>query len=412
MTTHTGIGKTGQAPAAGAATRRPPTGKPALGIGLIGHGFMGAVHSHAWRTAPHSFELPCKLSMNVICGRDEERARNAAVKLGWRSAASGWREVIQRADIDIVDICAPPHLHGEIAVAALAAGKHVLCEKPLANSVGDALAMTEAARLARAQGIRSMVGYNYRRLPALALARQLLRDGTVGDPRRLHASYLQDWACGPDVAQSWRFDPGIGGAGALGDLGCHLVDLFRYLCAGDRIQAVACVQTAVRDPGQQRDVDDAAVLLGLSASGIPVSFDVSRVARGYKNALRLELDGSGASLRFDLERMNELQLFSDDVGVGTQGFRRMLISEPGHPYLSGWWPPGHLLGFEHAFVHQVRDFVLSVTSAADPAPSFEDGLAVQLVIAAAQASWECGSAWTQVAHPPVASDGNHRQEQR
>lgn len=410
MTADAGTGPAEQA-ARGMATRPRPA-KPALGIGLIGHGFMGAVHSHAWRTAPHVFPLPCELTMRVVCGRDPDRARDAAAKLGWQSAASNWREVIWRTDVDIVDICAPPDLHAEIATAALEAGKHVLCEKPLANSVDDALAMTEAAHRARAHGITSMVGYNYRRVPALAFAGQLVHDGAIGNLRRVRAAYLQDWACGPDVAQSWRLDPSVGGSGALGDLGCHLVDLFRYLCDEDQIQAIACVKTAVRDPGQPPTVDDAAVLLGISSSGFPVTFDISRVARGYKNSLRLEIDGSNGSLRFDLERMNELELFGDDVSGSTHGFRRMLITEPDHPYLSGWWPPGHMLGFEHAFVNQVRDFVLCITSGTDPAPCFEDGLAVQLVIAAAEASGERGSAWTQVARNPAALDGNHGQEQR
>lgn len=409
MTADTGTGLAEQA-ACGLATRPRPA-RPTLGIGLIGHGFMGAVHSHAWRTAPHVFPLPSELTMRVVCGRDPDRARDAAARLGWQSAANDWPEVIRRPDVDIVDICAPPHLHAEIATAALEAGKHVLCEKPLANSVDDALAMTEAAHRARAHGIMSMVGYNYRRVPALAVAGQLVRDGAIGDLRRVRAAYLQDWACGPDVAQSWRLDRSVGGSGALGDLGCHLVDLFRYVC-DDRIQRVACVKTAVRDPGHPPAVDDTAVLLGISAAGCPVTLDISRVARGCKNSLRFEIDGAGGTLRFDLERLNELEFFGDDVSDATQGFRRMLITEPGHPYLSGWWPPGHMLGFEHAFVNQVRDFVLCVTSGTDPAPSFDEGLAVQLVIAAADASGECGSAWTPVAERPAARDGNQGGEQR
>ncbi len=391
---------------------RSPSAKQSLGIGLVGHGFMGAVHSLAWRTAPHMFPLPCELSMKVVCGRDLERARDAAAKLGWQSAVSDWREVILRPDVDIVDICAPPHLHAEVAAAALEAGKHVLCEKPLANSVDDALAMTVAARRGRVRGIRSMVGYNYRRVPALAVARQLVHDGTIGGLRRVRASYLQDWACSSGVMHSWRFDRSAGGSGALGDLGCHLVDLLQYLCA-DRIQRIACVKMAGHDPGVPVNgpgdqlpgtdggplaaVDDTAVLLGISAGGFPVTFDISRVARGYKNCLRFEIDGARGTLRFDLERMNELEFFGDGVTDSTQGFRRMVITEPDHPYLSGWWPPGHVLGFEHAFVNQVRDFVLCITSGSDPAPSFEDGLAVQHVIAAAEASGDSGSVWMPVA---------------
>jgi len=374
-----------------------------IGVGMVGYAFMGRAHSLAWNTVGRVFDLPLRPRLAAICGRDKAAAEAAAGRLGWAAAETDWRALIARDDVQLVDIAAPGDLHAPIAIAALAAGKHVLCEKPLANTLAEAEAMRAAADAAYPGGARAMTGFNYRRVPALALARRLVEQGRIGSLRHFRAVYLQDWLADPDAPMTWRMRAERAGSGALGDLGAHVVDLARYL-TGDEVTGVSAIsETFVRErpladgpvveggPRGTVTVDDAVVCTGRLASGALASFEVTRYATGRKNGLRVELNGSAGSLAFDLERLNELE-FCDNTdsagstGPATAGFRRILVTEPGHPYLSAWWPPGHVLGWEHTFTHQVRDLVLAIDQGADPEPSFAAGLQVQHVLAAVSAS--------------------------
>nr|WP_260475444.1 Gfo/Idh/MocA family oxidoreductase [Streptomyces sp. WAC 06725] len=308
------------------------------------------------------------------------------------AAETDWRRLLERDDVHLVDICTPGDRHAEIAVAALRAGKHVLCEKLLANSVAEAEAMVAAAETARARGRLATVGFHYRRTPAVALARRMIRNGRIGTLRHVRASYLQDWLVDPEAPLTWRLRREQAGSGALGDLGAHLVDLAQYL-AGERLAGVSAVTgTFVRErprPTGGRGtvtVDDAALFTGRFPSGVLVSFEAGRVAAGRKNALRIEFNGAHGSLAFDLEGLNELAFHDRTEPADAVGFRRILVTEPGHPYLEAWWPPGHGLGYEHAFVHQARDLVHAIAAGAEPAPFFADGLQVQRVLAAVEDS--------------------------
>jgi len=388
-----------------------------LGIGMVGYAFMGAAHSQGWRTAGRVFDLPLRPAMAAICGRDPDAVRAAADKHGWAAAETDWRDLIARDDVQLVDVCTPGDSHAEIAIAALEAGKHVLCEKPLANSVAEAEAMAAAARRARARGQRAMVGFNYRRTPAIAQARRMVAGGRIGVLRHVRVTYLQDWIVDPEFPLVWRLRRELAGSGALGDLGAHIVDLAQYL-AGERLVGVsALTETFVRErplpagaaaglaatataPGATRTgpvtVDDAALFTGRLASGALASFEASRFAAGRKNSLRIELNGDHGSLAFDLERLNELSFHDHTEPAADSGFRRILVTEPDHPYLEAWWPPGHALGYDHTFVHQARDIVRAIATGTDPEPSFEDGLQVQRVLAAVEESAEKNCVYTPV----------------
>ncbi|MFB7991768.1 Gfo/Idh/MocA family protein [Streptomyces sp. NPDC056002] len=395
-------------------TQEPGDGPRPLGVGMVGYAFMGAAHSQGWRTVGRVFDLPLRPVLAAVCGRDGQAVRAAADRLGWAAAETDWRALIARDDVDVVDICTPGDSHAEIAVAALEAGKHVLCEKPLANTVDEAEAMVEAAERARGRGQLAMTGFNYRRVPATALARRMVEEGRLGALRHVRVSYLQDWLVDPDFPLTWRLKKEYAGSGALGDLGAHAVDLAQYL-AGEPLAGVsALTETFVRERpvlegasaglaagggGSGRGpvtVDDAALFTARFASGALGSFEATRFATGRKNALRIELNGEKGSLAFDLERLNELS-FHDHTEPGvTAGFRRILVTEPDHPYLEAWWPPGHGLGYEHTFVHQARDLVRAVAAGRQPEPSFAEGLRVQRVLAAVEESALKNSVYTPI----------------
>jgi predicted dehydrogenase len=371
-----------------------------IGIGMVGHAFMGAVHSHAWRSVHRFFDPPLVPRLAVLAGRDEARATAAAAKFGWDAVETDWRKLIARDDVGLVDVCTPGDSHAEIAIAALEAGKHVLCEKPLANSVAEAEAMAEAARKARERGVRAMVAFNYRRVPALAHARKLVASGALGEIRHVRSVYLQDWLSDPQAPMTWRLRRESAGSGALGDLGAHIVDAAQFV-TGEVVTGVsALTNTFVKqrpaENGGTDDVtvDDTALFLARLSGGAVASFEATRFALGRKNAMRLEVNGSKASLAFDFESMNELQWYE---GSGTEaGFRRILVTEPEHPYVGVWWPPGHLLGYEHTFTHEVADFLDAIGSGTDPAPGFDDGLRVQRVLDAVERSAAAEAKWTAV----------------
>jgi len=396
---------------------------PQLGIGMVGYAFMGAAHSQAWRTAPHFFDLPMHPDLSVLCGRDPGRLTKAAERLGWESTETDWTRLLVRDDVDLVDICTPGDTHAEIAIAALEAGKHVLCEKPLANSVAEARLMADAAEQAAAQGVMAMVGFTYRRTPAIALARQLVSEGRIGDIRHVRAQYLQDWLSDPLSPMTWRLQKEKAGSGALGDIGAHVVDLTQFITGQGIVTVNGLLETfvserpmadsaspALRSDAQvgegtltgQVTVDDAAVFLGRFSGGALGVFEATRFATGRKNSIRIEINGSRGSLAFDFEDMNVLELYDAEDLSETAGFRRILVTEPGHPYAGHWWPPGHGLGYEHGFVHQMADLVTAIGSAQQPLPSFADGLQVQCVLAAIERSSELGT-WAPIAVPAAAA---------
>ena len=383
-----------------------------LGVGLIGYAFMGAAHSQAWRTAPHFFDLPLRPELTVLAGRNRTAVTAAAARLGWSCTETDWRRVLERDDVDLVDVCTPGDTHAEIAIAALRAGKHVLCEKPLANSVAEAQAMADAAAEAATRGVRSMVGFTYRRVPAIGLARQLVAEGRLGEIRHVRAQYLQDWLADPTAPMSWRLEKDRAGSGALGDIGAHIVDLTQHI-TGQRLTGVsALLETFVEErplpsaagtvsgvAGEGRGtvtVDDAALFTGRFAGGAVASFEATRFALGRKNAIRIGINGSRGSLAFDFEDMNVLHFFDGDEPAETAGFRRIVVTEPGHPYVGNWWPAGHGLGYEHGFTHQVVDLVAAIAAGEDPAPSFADGLQVQQVLDAVERSAADSSRWTPI----------------
>lgn len=386
------------------STQRPTsTPRRTLGIGLVGHAFMGRAHSHAWRSADAFFELPLRPVLSALAGRDTTRAAAAADQLGWAHAVGDWRQLLERDDVDLIDICTPGDSHAEIAIAALGAGKHVLCEKPLANTVAEAEAMAAAAEAAARNGVRSMVGFSYRRVPALALARNLVAQGRIGIIRHVRAQYLQDWLADPAAPLSWRLERARAGSGALGDIGAHIIDATRFVTGETLTGVCALLDTFVTErplpdrPGSGPvTVDDAALFLGRLSGGGLASFEATRMAAGRKNALRLELNGTRGSLVFDLESMNELWFHNHTEEPELAGFRRILVTEPRHPYAGAWWPPGHGLGYDHTFTNEVADLVVAIAADKDPEPSFADGLAVQRVLAAVEASAADAGRWTAI----------------
>jgi predicted dehydrogenase len=373
-----------------------------IGVGMVGYAFMGRAHSLAWNTVSRVFDVPLKPRLAAIAGRDKAATLAAAGRLGWSAAETDWRALIARDDVDLIDICAPGDLHAPIAIAALEAGKHVLCEKPLANTLAEAAAMNAAADAAYRGGARAMIGFNYRRVPALALARRLVEQGRIGSLRHFRAVYLQDWLADAAAPMTWRMQAEHAGSGALGDLGAHIVDLARFL-TGDEISGVSALSATFVGSRPWADgsgvgtvtVDDAVVFTARLASGALASFEATRYATGRKNGLRVELNGSAGSLAFDLERLNELE-FYDAADGAESGFRRILVTEAGHPYLSAWWPPGHTLGWEHTFTHEIGDLLTAIADGAQPSPSFADGLAVQRVLHAVQTSAANGNSWESV----------------
>ncbi len=386
-----------------------------LRVAMIGYGFMGAAHSQGWRVAPRFFDLPADPTMAVVVGRNPDAVSAAARKWGWDEAATDWREVIARDDIDVVDIVTPGDTHAEIAIAALEAGKHVLCEKPLANSVAEAEAMTDAAARAAEKGVRSMVGFTYRRVPAATFARDLVAAGRLGEIRQVRAAYRQDWLMDAEAPLTWRMQKDRAGSGSLGDIGAHAIDLSEYI-TGLRLGSVSGILdtivaerpllaegvglsgTASSERGAVT-VDDIALFAGrYGGSGTGYAplgtFEATRFATGRKNALTVEVSGSLGAIAFNLERMNELEFYDAMLPATEQGFRTILVTEHDHPYLAPWWPPGHMLGYEHGFSHQVVDFVTAIADGSQPEPSFADGLHIQRVLDAVERSSQDGSAWT------------------
>jgi predicted dehydrogenase len=364
-----------------------------INVALIGYKFMGRAHSNAYRQVAPFMAPTLRPRMKVLCGRDAAAVTAAAATLGWEETASDWREVVARDDIDLVDVSTPGDTHAEIAIAAAKAGKAVLCEKPLANTVEEARAMLEAVEAA---GVVHMLCHNYRRAPAVMLARRLIDDGALGDIRHFRGTYLQEWVVDRNLPLLWRFQKDRAGSGALGDIGSHSLDLARFLVgeiteiSGD-LETFITERPLLDDPAARGavTVDDAATALVRFANGALGTIEATRLALGRKNHNRFEINGSAGSLAFDLERMNELEVYLQSDAPAARGFRRVLVTDPEHhPYIASWWPPGHIIGYEHTFTHTVHDLLEAIDTGTTPWPSFEDGVRNQEVLAA----WERSAA--------------------
>jgi len=371
-------------------------GRPKLNIGIIGYNFMGKAHSNAWLQAGRFFELGMEPVLKAACGRNEAAVQSFADNWGWESIETDWRKMVERDDIDVIDISLPQALHCEVAVAAARHGKHIFCEKPLAMSVAEGRQMLSAAESA---GVKHYLNHNYRRAPAVQLARQLIADGSIGRIFHWRGAYQQDWIVDPDFPLTWQLQKESAGSGPHADLNSHSVDLAHFLI-GD-IKTVSCLTTqfikerpmpgegsavfsAGESSGPQRmgevTVEDASLMHVEFSNGAIGSFEGTRFATGRKNHNVFEIYGSEGSLVFDLERMNELQFFSRNDPAYAQGFRTVLVTEPCHAYVKNWWPPGHVIGYEHAFVHGIVDFMEAIVSDGNVEPNFADGIKVMTVL--------------------------------
>jgi predicted dehydrogenase len=360
-----------------------------LNVALIGYGFMGRAHSNAWRQVSSFFDVPFKPVLKVLCGRNETEVKKVAERFGWESYSTSWEDVVTRNDVDVVDICSPGHTHAPIALAAAEARKVLFCEKPLANSLAEATQMLEAAR---ANNCVHMICHNYRRAPAVSLARKLIEQGEIGTIYHYRATYLQDWLRNPQFPTRWRLNKAQAGSGALGDLFSHSADLARYL-VGEITEVSALLNTFVgqrpilgSDDVALVDVDDAALALVNFDNGAIGSIEATRYATGRKNFNRFEINGSAGSVAFNLERMNELEFYSDQGP--DSGFRTIQATDKTHPFMNAWWPPGHIIGYEHTFTHTVLELLEALAQERLPTPNFEDGVNNQRVLAAVERSAE------------------------
>jgi predicted dehydrogenase len=374
-----------------------------VNVALIGYKFMGKAHSNAYRQVRRFFPGKLEPRMKVICGRHREAAAAAARQLGWEEVETDWRRVVERKDIDIIDISTPGSLHHPIAVAAAAAGKHIICEKPLANSLAEAREMVRAVKRA---GVKHMIMHNYRKIPAVAFARQLIEEGRLGKIYHYHGAYLQDWIVNPKFPLVWRLDKKVAGSGALGDIGAHIIDLARYL--NGEITAVAARMTtfikerplvekgaglwgAKSSKGKGKvTVDDEANFLADFKNRSLGVFESSRFCTGRRNYNNFQIYGSKGAVAFNLERMNELEFYDASDGAGEQGFRLIQVTEAVHPYVGAWWPPGHIIGYEHTHIHAVHDFLTALEKSTMPSPNFHDGLKNQAVLDAVERSAKSG----------------------
>ena len=378
-----------------------------LNVGIVGYKFMGKAHSNAWKKAPLFFDLDVHPVMKVACGRHQESLQAFADRWGWEQTENDWKKMVHRDDVDIVDISAPQYLHYDIAMEAARAGKHIFCEKPLAMNHAQAKEMYE---LAEKKGVTHYINHNYRRCPAVRLARKLIDEGRVGRIFHWRGAYLQSWIVDPGFPLTWHLQKEFAGSGPQGDLNSHSVDLARYLVG--EIRKVACMtahfvterplpdeeasgtfsgKVKGADKGKVT-VEDAAFMTVEFANGALGSFEATRFAPGRKNFNSFEIYGSKGSILFDLERMNELQFFSNDDPAHAQGFRTILATEGVHDYVANWWPPGHIIGYEHEFVHAVVDFLKAVDTKTKIEPNFYDGMKGMEVLEAGLRAAETGRA--------------------
>lgn len=370
-----------------------------IGVGMIGYKFMGKAHSNAFRQVPFFFKSPLTPVLKAICGRDEEGVKEAAETYGWESYETSWERLLEREDIELVDISTPNVSHAEIAIAAAEKGKHIFLEKPMAMNLEEAKAVAEAVKRA---GVKHMISFNYRKFPALTFAKKMIDEGKIGRVYHFRAVYLQDWILDPEFPLIWRLDKKIAGSGALGDLCAHIIDMAQYL-VGDIDSVSATTETFIKErplpaaegglsatAGEQKGevtVDDAVISLARFTNGAIGTFEATRFAMGHKNGGAFEINGSKGSMRFNLERMNELEYLSSDDG-DEEGFKTILVTNPTHPYMSAWWPPGHTIGWEHSHTNQVYHLLDCIANDKMPEPNLYDGLKNQAVLEAMSLSAE------------------------
>ena len=350
--------------------------KPELRIALLGQGFMGKAHSNAYVQAGHFFELPYRIRRRLLCGRDQNSLTVMAERWGWEETCTDWRAAIERDDIDAVDISLPNHLHAPVAIAAAQAGKMILCEKPLAMNLAEAEAMRDAAR-----GVPTMVWFNYRRVPAIAFARQLIDQGRIGTVFHYDAAYRQQWGADLSRAATWRMDPALAGSGVADDLLTHLLDTALYL-NGPITEGVALTRTFAPD----RKVDDAFVAMVTFENGSVGTFEATRFGIGIKNGNAFQIHGANGMLRFNLERLNHLEFVDATQPSTEQGPRDLLVTDLKHPIFGNFWRPGHIIGYEHTFIAAVAEFLVAVSKNERFRPDFSDGVEVQRVLEALQRS--------------------------
>jgi predicted dehydrogenase len=369
-----------------------------INVGLVGYKFMGKAHSNALARLGMFFDCSAQVNRKAICGRDEDWVKKSAEKFGWDGYETEWEKLVSRSDIDVIDITAPSNAHKAIAIAAAENGKHIFCEKPLALTLADAREMLASVNK---NGVKHQIGFNYRFAPAVQLMKNMIDAGKIGTIRHVRASYLQDFIIDPEFPLIWRLRKEICGSGSLGDLGAHFIDLARFL-AGDFKSVMGMQKTFIKSrpmvenmiglsasanedaPRGEVDVDDGTVFIAEFENGALGVFEATRFAQGHKNDLSIEINGDKGSLKFVFERMNELQYFSAGDEAGEQGFRLIQASEGIHPYMSAWWPAGHVIGYEHTFVHEMYEFFESVANNKATSPDFTDGVKCSQVIEAVE----------------------------
>jgi len=384
-----------------------------LRVGIVGYNFMGKAHSNAWLKAGRFFDLPVKVVMRAACGRTKEKLAAFAANWGWESVEPDYRKLVARDDIDLVDVCVPNNLHREVAVAALSAGKHVACEKPLAMNLAEA---REMAALADRKKLFTTVWYNYRRVPALCLARRLVKEGRIGRVFHVRAVYLQSWIIDPGFPLVWRLDGSVAGSGSHGDLNAHIIDAARFVTGEEVTEVSALMETFVKErpvlddfgaglaakAGKGRrakvTVDDAVISLARLSGGGLATFEATRFAQGNLNGNKIEVNGEKGAVRFNFERMNELEFFDAAAPAHVRGWTTVMATDPAeHEYFGAWWPPGHIIGYEHTFIHQAAD-IARAFGAERPKPiqpDFADAAKTQAVLEAMTESAK-GRQWVSV----------------
>jgi len=357
-----------------------------LRLGMIGYGFMGRAHSNAFRKVGNFFDLDYEVAMKAVCGRNPDKVAPFAKRWGYESIETDWRQLIARDDIDMVDICAPNDVHLEIASAAAKAGKMILCEKPLARDGKEGEKMVKAVEKA---GVPNMVWYNYRRIPAVTLAKQLIDQGKLGRIFHYRAKFLQDWTISPELPQGgaglWRLDAKVAGSGVTGDLLAHCIDTALWL-NGSIAKVNAMTETFIKERKhtltgkvQKVEIDDACAFLARFSNGSLATFESTRYARGHKALYTFEINGEHASIAWDLHDLHRLQYFDHKDESHLRGWRTIHVTDSDHPYMNKWWVPGLAIGYEHSFVHQVADFLQGLASGKPASPTFRDALETQYV---------------------------------
>ena len=360
---------------AGTDARDPAGDVPGIGVGMLGYAFMGKAHANAYRAIPHMTRPPLVPRLVAVAGRSEERVAAAAQQYGFAAYSTEWRDLVGDGSVGLFDNCGPNSVHAEASIAAAESGKHVLCEKPLGRNADESY---EAWRRAEDARVKHMCAFNYRFVPAVRLAKEIIDAGELGEIRHFRGRYLQESLTSPDAPVNWRLQRETAGSGALGDLGSHVIDLGRYL-VGEVVAVMGATRTFIAErPGGKVDVDDAFEAVVEFAGGAVGTLEASRVCFGRKNALAWEINGSRGSIAFELERLNELQvaLHDADSGRAGDGFRTVLVTEAKHPFMEDWWPPGHIIGWEHTFIHEIHHLLTAIAEDGPVGPhgaTFEDG---------------------------------------